>query len=407
MIKRNYIWHFFLLVGFVLTLSACSKGDSSNSNDNLKVWTMSDGMDEFVETYEKENDVTVDVQTIPWSNAHDKLLTALASGKGPDVIQIGNTWVSEFAEAGTFLDLSEYIDEYENFDPDNFFEAAIDTTEFDNEIIGIPWYVDTRLLYYRSDLLGDMGYPDGPETWDDMIDISEQLVAQGDDHYAIDLPKEGRYPFIMSWQRDWDYDVDRGSENFDAPEFKEALALYELFYEEGYSQVEEGKELVQAFSDGTKPMFFSGPWDMKTIKDDAPELDGKWDVSLMPKAENAFSEMGGAHLGIFHNSDKVDEALDFINWMADPETQVAWYEHFSELPANQIAWDDPVLSDDPKASVFEEQLEQTKAIPLIPEYEKLSNDLADSLESIFRGGVDLDEAIEEYKETVDRTFKED
>src|SRR5690625_5243919 len=84
---------FFLLVmlfSAALVLAACGgeSSESSKSDDTLKVWSMSDGFKDFVKTYEEENDIKIDVQTIPWDSAHDKLLTAVASGKGPDVLQI-------------------------------------------------------------------------------------------------------------------------------------------------------------------------------------------------------------------------------------------------------------------------------------------------------------------------------
>ncbi|MFP3359810.1 extracellular solute-binding protein, partial [Planococcus sp. SIMBA_143] len=102
------------------------------------VWTMTSGLEEFVTEYEDESGVTVEVQAIPWDNAHDKLLTAVASGNGPDVRQIGTTWVAEFAEAGTFLDISDKIDDYDNLAADNFYESAVETTKYEDTTIGIP-----------------------------------------------------------------------------------------------------------------------------------------------------------------------------------------------------------------------------------------------------------------------------
>ncbi|UOQ43997.1 sugar ABC transporter substrate-binding protein [Halobacillus salinarum] len=394
-----------VMLAVMLVLGACSSDSSGEGSDDntIKVWTMSKALKGFVKDYEKESGVKVDVQVIPWENAHDKLLTAVASGKGPDVLQIGTTWVAEFAEAGTFLDLSDHIKDYDNLSPDNFYDSAIETTQYKDQTIGIPWYVDTRLLYYRKDILGEVGYPNGPETWDDMIDASEKLAARGDGQYALDMPAtDPQFPFMLAWQQGWDYDIDKGAENFKEPSFKEAVKLHHLYYKEGYSQTGEGKEFFQSFSDGSKPMFFSGPWDIKTLKDRAPEIDGKWDVHVMPKAENNKSMIGGAHLAVFNNSDKVDKSLDFINWMADPETQVEWFKTNSELPANKASWDDPALADDPKVSTFGEQLESTQALPLIPEYERLGQELLKTLEQINRGGADVDKAIKDYQSKAEK-----
>lgn len=410
MTVKKFAWLTTAMLGMTLTLSACSSDDSSQSASNDKtitVWTMSNGLDEFVKEYEDESGNTVEVQTIPWANAHDKLLTAVASGKGPDVLQIGTTWVAEFAEAGTFLDLTDYLADYENLAPENFYETAVETTQYEDTTIGIPWYVDTRALFYRTDILGEVGYPEGPETWEDMIDASRQLAARGEDQYSIDLPKsDPQFPFVLAWEQGWNYDADKGSESFSDPGFKESIELNHLFFEEGLSQTGEGKEFFQAFADGSKPMFFSGPWDIKTIEERAPEIEGDWAVHVMPAAENNTSMMGGAHLSVFHNSDNVEGALDFINWMAEPDTQLAWYDLKSELPANLESWEDSALNEDPMISTFGEQLSATQPLPLIPEFERLGAELVNTLEQINLADADIDQAIEDYKATASRILGE-
>ncbi|WP_245832983.1 extracellular solute-binding protein [Oceanobacillus timonensis] len=386
-----------LLFGVVMNLAACSSDESNTDENTIRVWTMSDGLDEFVTEYEEETGINVEVQTIPWDNAHDKLVTAVASGEGPDVLQIGSTWIEEFAEAGTFMDLTDYIDNYENLSPKNFYESSVAFTDFEGETVGIPWYVDTRVLFYRTDILADVGYPEGPATWEEMIDASEQLAARGDDQYAIDLEFDDiHFPYIFAWQHGWEYEMDKEADNFEKSSFRDAIALYQLFYDNGYSQLGEGKEFFQSFSDGSKPMFFSGPWDVHTIQDRVPEIEGDWSTRVMPSAENNDSMMGGAHLTVFHNSQKREQALDFINWMADSETQVKWYEFIGELPANLEAWDDPILADDEMMSTFGEQLEATPSSPVVPHYERIGGELLDSLEKIIRGGEDIDESLEEF-----------
>lgn len=409
--NKKFAWLTAILLSVVLLLGACSNDESSSGSsgdsDTITVWTMTDGLDDFVTEYEDESGVSVEVQAIPWDNAHDKLLTAVASGDGPDVLQIGTTWVAEFAEAGTFLDITDQIGDYENLAADNFYESAVETTKYEDQTIGVPWYVDTRALFYRTDLLEEVGYPEGPQTWDDMLDASRQLADRGDDQYAIDLPAtDPQFPFVLAWEHGWNYDMEKGAASFDDPGFKEAIELHNTFYSEGLSQTGEGKEFFQAFEDGSKPMFISGPWDIKTISERAPEIEGQWDVKLMPEAENNNSMMGGAHWTVFNNSENVDQALDFINWMAAPETQVKWYEEFSELPANLEAWEDPALTDNEMVATFGEQLQATQPLPLIPEYERLGQEILNMLEQINRGGADIDQALEDYKAEAARVLGE-
>ncbi|GBK63094.1 ABC transporter substrate-binding protein [Paenibacillus macerans] len=358
-------------------------------------------MQEFVKDFEKKHGVNVDVLAIPWGDAHDKLLTAVAAGKGPDVLQVGNTWVAEFAEAGAFLDLTDRLKDYPNLQPERFFESAAATTVYHGKTYAIPYIIDTRVLFYRTDLLGEAGYPKGPETWDEAVDAARKLAARGKGLYGIDIDKGSHHiPMMMAWEHGWVYDPAKGADSFDDPRFKAAMELYAQFFKEGLAQLEAGKETVQGFKDGTYPMFISGPYMVNTIKEQAPEIGGKWAVRVMPKVESNASMAGGSHLAVFHNTDKVDEALTFIDYMADPQTQVAWYQAASTLPTTKKAWEDPVFASDPTMQTFGEQLKTTQAFPVIAEYEFIASKLLKTLEQVIRGGADIDQALTGYREEV-------
>lgn len=414
--KMNIKLFTIMLLCAVLVLSACggnsnkSSGDKSDSKSSktLNVWQMGNSdWTKIVGPYEEETGVKVKIQGIPWDKGHDKLLTAVASGKGPDIILMGTTWMQEFVDANTFVDLTGYLDEYPNLASDDFFDGALETSVFDGKTYGIPWHVDTRLLFYRKDLLGDVGYPDGPETWDDLEDAAKQLAARGKGNYAVDLSlTDANLVYSFAWQHGWDYEPDLGADNFTKPEFKQTIERYKTFYDNKYSQVEKGKELAQAFSDGTKPMFFSGPWDIKTIEDGAPDIKGDWDVRLMPDGGTNRSMIGGSQITIFKSSDNVEQALDFINWMSEPETQLSWYKVKNELPSRKEAWEDPLLADDPMISTFGEQLESVQAPPTIHGGEKVGQEIQKMLEKVARGGEDIDKALNDLHQKVAKILKD-
>ena len=96
----------------------------------------------------------VEVQQLPWTAAHEKLLTAFAGDATPDVCQLGNTWIPEFAA----LNALEPLDARVAASPVDRRRATTsrgiwDTNVVDGKLYGVPWYVDTRLLFYRRDLL--------------------------------------------------------------------------------------------------------------------------------------------------------------------------------------------------------------------------------------------------------------
>lgn len=400
-----------ILALFTVTAMALSGCSSQAGADNtIQVWAMgSEGkqMQEFVKGFEEEHDIKVDVLAIPWGDAHDKLLTAVAAGKGPDVLQVGNTWVAEFGEAGAFLDLTDHIDNYPNLNPDNFFESATATTIYDGKTYAVPYIIDTRVLFYRTDLLAEVGYPEGPETWDDMLDAARKLAARGDGNYGFDIDKGSHHiPMMMAWEHGWVYDTEKGADSFNDPKFKEAMELYSTFFAEGLSQLEAGKETVQGFNDGTYPMFISGPYMVNTIKDQAADIEGKWNVRVMPKVESSASMAGGSHFTVFEGTEKVDQALTFINYMTDPETQVEWYKAASTLPTTTSAWENPMFANDPIMKVFGDQLDSTQPFPVIAEYEFIASELLKTLEQVIRGGENVDDALASYQEEVRKILSE-
>lgn len=391
-----------------VVLVACSNGDSGESSseggsDTITVWAMGEEgklLKQMAEKFEEENEgLTVDVQALPWENAHDKLLTAVASGKGPDVLQLGTTWVAEFAEAGALLDLSDHVKDNPDFAKENYFEGAQSLMEYNDEIVGIPWYVDTRVLYYRTDVLAEVGYDEAPKSWDELQDAAKKLADRGDDQWGLDIDQNDQIqPFIFAWQNGYEADVEQRDLNLDSQEFIGAMEFYTSFFENGYSQQTQGLDITQAFADGSKPMFFSGPWMINILNDQVPEVEGKWSVATMPGNVTNASSLGGSVLSVFHTSDNVDNAIKFISYMNETDTQLEWLEVSNTLPSRVEAWEDPVLSDDPLFSVFGEQLNNTVAGIPVEEFERIAQELLSALERINAGGADLNEEMEAFNQ---------
>ncbi|MFZ3577190.1 sugar ABC transporter substrate-binding protein [Virgibacillus sp. DJP39] len=409
--KTKLLFLLSIFVAFAV-LSACSEEGSKGESNTIEVWAMGEEgkkLEELAKKFEKENEgLTVDVQAIPWGSAHDKLLTAVASGNGPDVLQLGTTWVAEFAEAGALKDLSKYMDDYPEFAPDNYFEGSQSVMKRGDEIVGIPWYVDTRVLYYRTDILKEAGYDKAPQTWEELKDAAAKLAARGEGQFGLDIDQKDQItPFIFAWQNGYEADLKNNDLNFDSPKFIEAMKYYHSYFEKGYSQTQQGGDIVQAFSKGSKPMFFSGPWMINIINEQAPEIKGKWATAVMPKKETRTSSMGGSVLSVFDTSKNVDNALKFISYMNEVDTQLEWLKISNTLPARTEAWEDPLLKEDPNYKVFGEQLKHTKAGIQIEEFERIAQELLSSLERVNAGGADLQKEMEKFNQTAQELLEEE
>ncbi|RXZ83880.1 extracellular solute-binding protein [Paenibacillaceae bacterium] len=383
---------------------------SSNEKVTLNVWGMGEEaktLPKISEEFTKENpNITVKVQSLPWAQGHEKMLTAVASKKGPDVIQMGTSWIPEFGEAGALADLTPYLEQYPELNPDNFYPGAVESAKFGDKYVGSPWYVETRVLYYRTDLLEEAGFDAAPTTWDELSTVADKLAARGEGKYGISIdPKEQSLGFMFSRQNGAQWFTEDGKPNFSDPKFVEAVEYINNFYQNGSAPKDLGLDIIPAFKEGILPMFISGPWMIKLIKDQAPEIDGKWAMAVLPKKENNISLLGGSNLSIFEHSKNKDAAAKYIAFMSKPETQIKWMEYTSSLPATTAAWENDLLKNDPNYKVIGEQLNAAQPMPVIPEWSPISESYVKHFEVIYRNNADVKKELESFNNDANKLLK--
>ncbi|GAA5025698.1 sugar ABC transporter substrate-binding protein [Microbacterium fluvii] len=378
--------------------SAGAAIDDSPAEGTIDIWAMGNEgevLDELAAQFEEQNpDATVNVTAVPWDGAHDRIATAIAGGQTPDVTMLGTTWVGEFASTGAFEPTPEGV-----VDPSAFFEGSQGTTEVDGVSYGVPWYVDTRVLYYRTDMAEKAGL-EAPETWDDLTAFAQAMVDEGAGS-GLSLPPGGLdsslylLPFV--WQAGGDVLTDDGSDfAFDTDAWKTALEYYNSFFTDGLSEnvrLETG-EIEQKFIDGDVAAFYSGPFHVSLLKEQGgADFEDDFAVAMVPGDQSRTSFTGGGNLAVFDDADNRDAAWKFVRWLSQPETQVQWYGISTDLPSVQSAFDDPVFADDPYTSVFGEQLADAKAPPAIPTWAQISAVIDQEIEQVTRGDKSVDDAL--------------
>lgn len=399
---KKYLIISMAVIGVGVSLVACGKKEESSSNDVLNVWGMGDEVKQLpkmAEKFEKETGIKVKIQAIPWANAHDKLLTAVASKSGPDVLQMGTTWMAEFQEAGALSDMEKYIEEYDNLKPDNFFDGSVETTKFNNSYFGIPWAAETRVLFYRTDILEKVGYKEPPKTWDELKDVAKKLSERGKDMYGINIdPKEQTLGFMFARQNGSELISKEGKPLFNQKPFVEAVEYLNDFIQDGSAPKQDlGMDVSQTFSgDAIVPIFISGPWMVKAVNDTVPDVDGKWKTAVLPKKENNISSLGGSNLTIFEYSKNKDNAAKFIEFMSRPENQVEWEELTNALPTVKSVWDDDRFKNDEFISVFGEQLKESLPMPMIPQFEEIAQNYVKIFEQIYLNNANVQEMMDEF-----------
>jgi multiple sugar transport system substrate-binding protein len=380
--------------------------DDSPATGEVTIWAMGNEgevLGELATQFEEENpDVTITVTAVPWESAHDRIATSIAGGETPDISMLGTTWVGEFAATGALEPTPEGV-----VDEGDFFEGSQETAVVDGVAYGVPWYVDTRVLYYRTDLAEAAGV-EAPTTWEEYKTFA-QALKDGGATSGVSLPPGGfdswQYVAPLVWQAGGDILNEDGTEfTFDTPEWKEAFEFYRSFFDEGISEPVrlEGGEIEQEFIDGTVGSFFSGPFHVSLLREQGgPEFEDKFAVAMVPGAESRTSFTGGGNLAVFGDSENRDASWKFVRWLSQPETQLAWYDISTDLPSVEAAFEDPIFADDPYLSVFAEQLGDSKAPPAIATWAQVSAVIDQELEKVTRGDRSVDDALAAIQQQAD------
>src|SRR5713101_4383767 len=273
-----------LITSVIGGFSCASHNRSANE---IVFWAMGaegENVQKLIPEFERKNPgITVRVQSIPWTAAHEKLLTAYAGNSTPDVAQLGNTWIPEFTLLDALENLDPRIRSSSAIKPGNYFPGIWQTNIIDGSVFGVPWYVDTRVLFYRTDILANAGYSHAPRTWDELYDASKKikLAANGEEKYAILLPTNEWAPFVVTGLQAGSTLLKDGNRygDFSGVEFKTAFEFLKKFYDEKLAPVGITRvtNLYQGISEGFFAMYITGPWNIGEFRKRLPpELQDKW-----------------------------------------------------------------------------------------------------------------------------------
>lgn len=286
----------------------------------------------------------------------------------------------------------------------------------DKKVFGIPWYVDTRVMFYRKDVFEKAGYKDPPKNCNELLDLSKRIKSfyPKKEKYAIYLPTNEFAPFIM-------FGMQAGSSilkdndtrgNFSGKEFNEAFKFLTDFHKQnlapmGISQV---TNVYQAFEEEYFSIYISGPWNIPEFKKWMKgNLADKWMTAPMPGYANEYpgvSLAGGSSLVIFKDSKYKKEVWKFFEYLSQPKTQLEFYRLLNNLPANKEAWQDSLLKNDPYMQAFYLQFMNVHAAPKIPEWKQIAfSKVQQYAEYAARGVMSVDEALKNLDNDVDRILE--
>ncbi len=393
----------FAVVFWIAGCGGPTNTSTSTDKGPIQIWTMEDSTSftALMQDFTKQTGIQVQVEAVPWGNVNDKLTTAVASGNGPDLMQVGLSLLPSFESAGALLDLSPYVKDHPGLQSSNYLGAvASDKINPSGKVLSVPWVSDVRVLFYRSDILGAAGISSPPTTWTQFHDDAAVLAQRGKGKYGYYIPQwDSALPVEFTWEAGGDV-IQNGKVSFDTPQFKAAADFYISFYKDKLVPTASDFDQTQGFISGNAPMVISGPYLAASIKGAAQQLDGKWNVALLPRDQKGTSLFAGSNMGVWVKSKHVAASLRLLDYLAQTNAQLNWYKAANELPTAKSALADSTLTSDPMVKIYTNQLQDAKLLPLVPKWDKISQAMLDSLNSIVLKGSDETKTLATLNATV-------
>ena len=390
-------------------LGAGGCGRPPDGREAVRFWALGregEVVKDLVPGFEKRHPgVSVEVQQIPFTAAHEKLLTAFVGRETPDVAQLGNTWIPEFTALGALERLDARVAASRALAPGDFFPGIWDTNVLAGGVYGIPWYVDTRVLFYRPDLLLAAGVSAPPRTWDEWRAALATLRAAGTPgSWAILLPTdEWAQPVILALQTGSEILRDGGRYGaFREPAFRRAAEFYVSLFRDGFAPPVSNAQVsnvYQQFDSGDFKSWITGPWNVGEFRRRLPAArQGVWATAPLPAplaspGAPGVSLAGGSSLAVFAASARKDDAWALVEYLSEPEQQARFYALSGDLPARVAVWERPELKDDAKVAAFAVQLRHVEPMPKVPEWESIAQRIAERLQEVLHGGATLDATL--------------
>jgi N,N'-diacetylchitobiose transport system substrate-binding protein len=279
--------------------------------------------------------VTVDLQEQTWGEYTTKVTTGLAdtSSGAPDVLELGNTQVAQFAGAGALLALNAV--DFDN--SKTWLQGLKESATYDGKLIAVPYYAGVRVGIYRADLAEKAGVKPPYNSLDDLQAAGAKLLAaHGDDgsYSGLYFPSQYWYEGLsFIWDAGGEIAVQQADGSWkgaiDSAQSKAGLERLKKFVDAtsrgGEGQTEADDALVMAQEQAA--MFIDASWKpgVVTAKQDGnPKLEGKVGVFVVPGSKPGTvmpQFLGGSDIAINAKTPNADLAKAYTKMLTGQKYQ--------------------------------------------------------------------------------------
>ena len=393
-------------------LTACSSdADAAGAGDTITYWASNQGasltddadkLQPMLDRFTAETGVKVDLEVISWTDLYNRILTAVTSGDGPDVLNIGNTWAVTLQETGAFEPFEGATLDAVGGE-DRFLKTSWSASGAAGEApTSIPLYGLAYNMYYNPKLFAEAGIDGPPATWDEFVADAKKLTIDTDGDGSIDqwgftaagasVSANSHQAFIRGLQNGGTLFDDEGNPTFDSDAqvagVKQWIDLMstDKVMSPSDAETSDGSAKVDNFINGNAAMMFDqSPLKNFSARDftdfaTAPVPMMTTDASGMEATQ---SHVAGINLSIFKNSDNKENAIKLAAFMTSDAEQVYLNSAFTSLPTVTAAAADAAFSTEDVVAKQEALAEHAAPMPLISKEGQMETLTGTAIKNLF------------------------
>jgi multiple sugar transport system substrate-binding protein len=378
-----------LAAAALLVLAGCGKKPSQTRTVVFWQFSPLPAISPILARFESENPgVKVQVEQLTWQSGREKIVTAIAAGRPPDLCELGSTFLPGLVADSTLVDLTAAAAALRDS------LVGWDIATYRGHVYAYPWMVGTRALYRNDDLfrLAGLDPAKAPETWDDLFRAARAITERvpGAKGFGMNAgEREILFKKFMPFAWGNGGDILDSTETVSvvaSPANVAALRFYLSL--KPYSLLDRQEMHEQAFGKGRLGMVISGPWLLRTLPQTAPGLHAS--VSLMPRpaaGKGTHASFAGAEvLGIFRRAKNQADARRLAEFLLRPENAMPLFlATGNAFPTAVGTAADTYFVTHPNDRVFLEQLRSAVAPPLHPQWVDIEEIVNAELEEAIYG----------------------
>ncbi|HZG56798.1 sugar ABC transporter substrate-binding protein [Paenibacillus sp.] len=423
-----------LLLAVAMLTAACStqstggKGASSGETVTIRFvdWEGEEAhkqVEKMLKTFEEQNPgIKVDYQSVPYDQYLTKLNSQAASNTLPDIAQMPEGQVLQWAQKGVLMDLSAILDGA---------PSKLETNKFktpDGKTVGISVANEIILMFYSKKMFDDAGLPYPPAevekawTWEEMVEVARKLTKDvngkhpgeaGFDpeniaQYGINIPKLDFMWAAFAKSNGGGVVSKDGKELLvDTPETIEALQkIADLTLVEhvspSVSQSTSLPDLAARMLTGKVAMNIDGQWATQSFE----VTEGlEYGIGVLPKFKKAVTVNAGGADVIFNSTKHPDEAAKLLQFLLDPNNSLPQIQSGLWMPNEERWYTEPDLIakwidndahvEEYKTAVVDYALKATEqnAFFIVPNAGEISDVLGPGLDPVWLGEKTAEEAM--------------